>query len=507
MDSLRPDTIILNWLLTLPFFAAACAALFPRLSFPGHSEAELESLRRGPFLLGALASLMGVGLSVSLLPTAMGANPLTADYWWTRDLYHLRFQADAFSAVLLIAVFGIGGLIHMYLAGLPLEKQSHFQAALLLGAQGSAAAACASADAIVLVFFLELTLVCLWLLVLPGEARAANGMLAAGYVGGLILLGGVLAMWRRGGDSSLAALPLLLVASEPRVLQTMAALVLLGALPKMAALPGHGWLSDVVGGAPRLALAPALLLPLAGGAALLRLLPGTLVLQSVPGVAAVALLLGIASLWWGAMRAWMAQTLGAMAAWLMVAQAGVLLIALGAAASTRASSEPAAAALQLLVGPGAAAAVWLGAGVIRGRLGTDRIEDLGGSCWAVPLAAAGILLGGLSLAGVPPLPGFYVQKLLVSGMLQSGRVWFVVVLLAGDVLVAVAVVDALRRMLGLGEARGGARWDSSWLSASVLMAVLALGAGAVWAGPLVGWARTVVYTLFSISRSAFAGSI
>jgi len=505
MDSLRPDTIILNWLLTLPFFAAACAAIFPRLSFPGHSEAELETLRRGPFLLGSLASLMGVGLAASLLPAALGASPLTVDYWWTKDLYHLRFQADALSTPLLIAVFGIGGLIHMYLAGLPLARQSNYQGALLLGAQGSAVAACTSADVIVLFFFLELTLVFLWILVRPGEAWAANGMMAAGHVGGLVFLGGAMLMWQRGGDSSIAALPLLLVSSQPGVLQTIAALVLLGLLPKIVAIPAHAWLPDVVAGSPRLALAPALLLPVVGGAALLRLLPGTMVLQIVPGVAAVALLLGIASLWWGAIRAWMAETVGHLAAWLMVAQTGVLLMAVGGAASTRATTESAAAALQLLVGPGAAAAVWLAAGAMRGRFGTDRITDVKGIWSAAPLEAAALLLGGLSLAGVPPLPGYYVQKQLVSGLLQSGHVWFVVVLAAGDVLVAIAVLDALRRLAARNQGAGEARWTSSWLSAGLLLSVLAVVAGAVWAGPLVGWSRTVMQTLFSLSRGTFTG--
>jgi len=129
MDVIRPDTVVLNWLIALPFFAAAGAALFPRLSLPLHSAEEAESLRTGPFLLGAVASLMGLGLGISLLPAILGGTPLTVDYWWTTDLYHLRFQADALSTPLVIATCGLGVLIHLYLAGLPALSLPHYRAA------------------------------------------------------------------------------------------------------------------------------------------------------------------------------------------------------------------------------------------------------------------------------------------------------------------------------------------------------------------------------------------
>lgn len=75
MGALRPDTVVLNWLLILPFCAALCAELFPRLNLGAHAEGEGEALKRGPFLLGALASLMGVALGVSLIPQRLADSP------------------------------------------------------------------------------------------------------------------------------------------------------------------------------------------------------------------------------------------------------------------------------------------------------------------------------------------------------------------------------------------------------------------------------------------------
>ncbi|MBN2564529.1 MAG: hypothetical protein JXB46_02345, partial [Candidatus Eisenbacteria bacterium] len=95
MGLIQPDTVVLNWLLLVPFFAALCAEMFPRLALHVHDEREVASLQRGPFLLGALSCLMGFVIALSLVPQAMRGGPLTVDYWWTQNLYHLRFQIDA----------------------------------------------------------------------------------------------------------------------------------------------------------------------------------------------------------------------------------------------------------------------------------------------------------------------------------------------------------------------------------------------------------------------------
>jgi formate hydrogenlyase subunit 3/multisubunit Na+/H+ antiporter MnhD subunit len=395
MGLTQPDTVVLNWLLLLPFFAALCAELFPRLALHVHDEKEVEALRRGPFLLGALTALMGFGIALSLSPQALRGAPLTVDYWWTRDLYHLRFQADALSVAMCATLWAMGLVMHLYLAGLPAMSDVHHRAALLLAAQGCVAAACLSADLVLLFFLLELAVVCLWLLVRLDHQPAANGMLAAAHVGGLVFLGGVLLAWGRAGDTSLAALPFLLLAAESASLRPMAALVLLGLLPKLAAAPGHGWLPDAARGAPATALAPALLLPLAGGATLVRLLPGAFAVGLLPSLLPLALALGLFGLWAGAVRAWLAKGLLELAAWLTVSQAGLALIALGAGAAAERSPEMTRALVLHL--PAAAAGLcclWVGASAIRVRLGTEVIHNLGDSLKTAPLAVIALLVGG-----------------------------------------------------------------------------------------------------------------
>jgi formate hydrogenlyase subunit 3/multisubunit Na+/H+ antiporter MnhD subunit len=500
MALIRPDTVVLNWLLALPFFAALCAVLFPRLRLPVRSQQEAEALRRAPFFLGAMASLMGLALAISLLPSVARGGQITADYWWTRDLYHLRFQADVFSVPMVLVIYALALLIHLHQLGLPLLSQPHNRAALVLTAQGCAVGSCLSADLIALVLFLETTLVSLWLLASLDSRRSASRLLAITHVGTLVFIGGVLLMWRCGRDTSMAALPLLLLSAEPALLRAIALLILLGLLPRVAGLPGHGWVSALAAGGPNAALVPAAFLPLIGGAALLRLLPGSVMLSVAPALTPVGFVLGFAALWWGALRACLVHELRQLAVWLTVAQSGYLLVALGAAANPTATPElTRAASLHLLTAPLSLLALWCGAGAITASVGTDAVAGLSGLIHRLPIAGVALLLGGLSLGGVPPLPGFHVQRLLLSGLPTDGRVWLLVGIVVADVFIVVAVLDALRRTFLRREPPPPVRWASPWLSATLLLTAIALLVVGLWTGPLVDWTDLAFRKVLSIS--------
>ncbi len=504
MGAIRPDTVVLNWLLTLPFFAALCAAIFPRLNLGAHAEGEAEALRRGPFLLGALASLMGVLLSAALIQLTVGGSPVAVDYWWTKDLYHLRFQADALTSPIVLLIFAIGLLLNLYLAGSPLLPDPHRRAALLLLAQGCAVACCLSADLVLMCFTMLLALLAFWLLIYLDSHEAANTLVSATYLGATVFLGAALIIWSRAGDSSTAPLAMLLIPAEAHQLQLVSLLVLIGLLPMMAAFPSNSWVLTVADGSPILAPAPALLLPVLGMCLALRLLPGSVMLASLPALGSVAIVLGMASLWWGALRALLAVTLRNLVCWLTVSQVGVLLICLGAAASPTAAPESVrAAVLQAVAAPVALLLLWIAVGAIRCRFGTDFIADLAGVGSRAPAAAACLLLGGLSLAAVPPFPGFQVQRLLIGSLLHGQQLWLGVIVLAADLVLAAAALDALRRMLA-GSTSAVPRWSSPWLSLSLVLSIVALLSMSAASSRLGAWSELTSRAVLSISRSSLA---
>ena len=289
MTAIAPDTLVLNWLLGLPFFAAVCVELFPRLALRPHSEREAEAMTRGPFYLGALVCVMGLGLTVCLFPLTLAGRTVGADYWWTRDLYHLRFQADALATLVVLALYGLGLLIQLHLGGQSSAEGANHRAALVLAGMGCGIAAAVSADLILLVFALEAALVSFWVLAWLDAPRPADRLLGTAHVGGLLMVAGVLMMWQEAGDSSLAAAPLLLITSQPGALGLIGALILLGLTPRLACVPGHGWLPGLASAGVPAAVAPAVLVPLIGGTALLRLVPGSLLLATVPALGKLGL--------------------------------------------------------------------------------------------------------------------------------------------------------------------------------------------------------------------------
>jgi formate hydrogenlyase subunit 3/multisubunit Na+/H+ antiporter MnhD subunit len=462
---------------------------------------------------------MGLGLTISLMPTVLAGGRVAVDYWWTRDLYHLRLQADTLSLSAALAIYLVGLLTCLYPQGLsqpalrsPEERPSSaHRAALLLAAQGSGMGAVLSADLIALVFFLELMLVCLWLLVRQtaggqalhtagGQAPGAGRMLANVHLGGVLILGGALVMWQKAGNTSLHDLPLLLLSVEPPLLRLIALLLLLGFLPRIFAFPGYGWLPALLPAGRSAALISAPLVLIVGCAALLRLLPGSLLLPTIPSVAGWSLVLGLVALWWGALRAWYARELGALAVWLTVAQAGHLLLALGAAASPGAvGAALQAAALHLVFAPLAVLAAWCVSNDVAARVGSDGLAGLSGLLRTMPLTGLALLAGGLSLAGLPPLAGFQVQRLLVSALLAGGRPVLAAVVVAGDAALAAAVVNGFRQAFLRREPPPPTKPAPFWLSAQLVLLVVALLISGLWTEPSLQWSEAMMRTALSVS--------
>jgi len=67
--------------------------------------------------------------------------------------------------------------------------------------------------------------------------------------------------------------------------------------------------------------------------------------------------------------------------------------------------------------------LFLFAGVTEKITGTGDLRQMGGLLRRYPLLGWGFLLGGLSLAGVPPLSGFFAKLLMMSGASQAENYW------------------------------------------------------------------------------------
>ncbi len=209
-------------------------------------------------------------------------------------------------------------------------------------------------------------------------------------------------------------------------------LVLAGLGFKVAAVPFHLWVPDVYEGAP----VPVVALlsvgsKMAGVMTILRVLYGvfmpTAALWSpVIAVAAAATIL------YGNLAALPQTNLKRLMGYSSIGHAGYLLM--GVATGTIAGAQ--AVGVYLLAYLVSNLAVFFVITVTSQAVGGDSFDHYNGLARRSPLLAATLLIGLLSLAGVPPLAGFIGKLLVLLATVETHRLWLAAI---GAVNVAVSL--------------------------------------------------------------------
>ncbi len=218
-------------------------------------------------------------------------------------------------------------------------------------------------------------------------------------------------------------------------------LVLVGLGFKIAAFPLQIWVPDVYQGSPTPTTAfLAVGSKAAGFVVLLRLL-----FHAVPQVTArwTSLLIGISAvtILYGNLCAIPQRSLKRLLGYSSIAHAGYLLLGVAAMASDLKNATPGGSAIlyylsgYLFTVLGAFTVLCL---VLR-KVDSDDITSLAGLNQRSPLLASAMTLAMVSLAGVPPLAGFFGKFLLFKAALEQGSInpgfyWVVGIAIAGVVI-------------------------------------------------------------------------
>ena len=170
------------------------------------------------------------------------------------------------------------------------------------------------------------------------------------------------------------------------------------------------------------------------------------------------------------LRALAVRSVRGLAAWLVVGQAGWVAAALAVH-----DQRGGAAALfllgALLVSATGAPALAQGMQAGGGPQGLGRRD---------PLRAAGLALALLSLAGAPPLAGFFGEFAVAAELVRSGLGWLLGAGLLGWVMAIAGVVRPLRAFYletGAMKTRRGPRVATAWAVGAAVPAVLAVAYG------------------------------
>lgn len=282
----------------------------------------------------------------------------------------------------------------------------------------------------VLMFGWELLTVAFYLLAgfdhdRPGRARAS--VIAAGFgkVSGATLLAGGLLLTGRAHSFLVADWG---TAAGDALGQVSYALLLAGFAVKVGLVPVQVWLPPTYTSAPPAARA------IMAGAAVNVGFYGTWRTLDVLGppptwLAVVVLVIGGLTAVLGIAHAAVHPRLTGLIAWSSVENAGLIVSGFGVALVGAAVGQPRleaagllAATAQVITHALAKSLLFAATSVVESAAGTTRLDDLRGLCRTLPWAGTGLVLGSLTLAGLPLTAGFTSEWLILEALMQRFRV-------------------------------------------------------------------------------------
>jgi len=409
-------------LLFVPFAALLILNLLPR------SVRLTAAVAAGAVLLTAEA-VVAILLPFGLVDLA-GLTPLT-------NALPFPLTVDALSSLVFLCA-GLAGLTALSVCRSTMKSDRDgfiFVNLLLIALIGMNGIAMVR-DLFSLYVFIEVTATSTFILIAIGRGRDAfEGLwkyLILSFMATVFMLTGVALLLLFTGDITLEAAATAF--GQPGSLAWVALLLYFcGLFVKAGLVPFHGWLADAYTGAPAAVSTymAGVVTKASGILALMRVAQSPL--GSSPMIRELLLIVGTVSAVAGAFLALNQRNMKRMLAYSSVSQMGYIVLALGAGSRL----AIVAAALHFFVHSISKAQLFTNAAAIEDRLGTMDMDQMGGLAARMPLTGASAAAATLSVAGLPPLAGFWTKLLIVLALWRSGaQVWAVIAILTSVLTLA-----------------------------------------------------------------------
>jgi len=356
----------------------------------------------------------------------------------------VAFAVDPLSAVMILVVTGIGGLIHLYSVGYMHEDPAYWRFFAYLNLFTFAMLTLVLGDNLLVMFVgWEGVGLCSWALIgfwhqELANTRAGNKAFIVNRIGDFgFVLGVFLLFWSLDarGHGTLVFRELAtharLLAGETQWGVPVATLVTLlffvGATGKSAQIPLYVWLPDAMAGpTPVSALIHAATMVTAGVYMIARL---NFLFAMAPATLAVVAVIGAATAVLAATIALAQNDIKRVLAYSTVSQLGYMFLAMGVGAY-------AAGIFHLMTHAFFKACLFLGAGsVIHAMGGEQDMRKMGGLKNAMPLTFWTFLSSTIAIAGIPPTAGFFSKDEILwqaySSPYGGTTLWAVGVTVAG----------------------------------------------------------------------------
>ena len=344
-------------------------------------------------------------------------------------LFGGMLRADLFAFVFRMLVIFAGAMTALLSAGVRGLSRHGEYFVLLIGACLGMNFMALSADIIMLYLALETTSIAGY--VLAGFAHGDDASAEAGlkyfFFGAAtsaLLVYGLSLLYGFTGETGLAAIAAAVQGGQvpPAALLVINMLLLAGIGFKLAVVPFHFWAPDVYEGAPTPVTAFISTASKAVGfAVLFRIMSVTVSMSAYlpPLLAAISVL----SMTLGNLAALAQRNIKRMLAYSSIAHAGYVLMAM----VTVSELGTAAVVFYLLTYVVTNLAAFAVVIIFARVSGSDEIADYAGMSRRSPYLALAMLVAFLSLAGVPPLAGFFGKMFLFAAVVQAGLIWLAIV--------------------------------------------------------------------------------
>jgi len=342
--------------------------------------------------------------------------------------------------LILLASAGVIVLNHGSLAAQGVEKSRDINSLFLISTIG-AVGMVASND--LLTFFLSLELLSVPLYVLVGSARkqkaSAEGALKyflLGAISSAFLLYGVALLYGISGTAQIAELADRLqgdIAHHPLTLVAVA-FVAFGLAFKTSLAPFHFWTPDAYQGAPLSVLAyMAVVVKVAAFGSMLRIF--NLAFGSFPEEwTGLLLVLGVLSMFVGNLSALRQTSLKRLIAYSSIAHAGYAVVGLPFSEVGGVESLLFYIITYAVTSLGLIAVLLYQMGGTSRQFSDDSFDALRGLYYRNKFAAVALAVFVLSLAGIPPLAGFFGKFFVISTALRGGYPGVAVILVLNSVI-------------------------------------------------------------------------
>src|SRR5581483_320879 len=320
--------------------------------------------------------------------------------------FSIGFQVDALTAVMLLVVTSISFVVQIYSLGYMRGDSgfARYYAFLSLFSMSMLGLVLAN-NFLALFVFWELVGLCSYLLIghwheRPAAAEAAKKAFIVTRAGDVGLLLGVLFLYWHAGTFAFGDIAQM--AADGRIpagaLTVGILLVFCGAVGKSAQFPLHVWLPDAMEGpTPVSALIHAATMVAAGVYLMARTFP---ILEHSSTAMAVVATIGGFTAFFAATMGLVSTDIKRVLAYSTVSQLGYMMLAIGIGAMS-------AGVFHLFNHAFFKALLFLCAGSVIHLVETNEMFEMGGLGRRLPLTTITMTIAALSLAGLPPLSGFW----------------------------------------------------------------------------------------------------